>query len=274
MSDPQAFYDQYGEAEWDRLAHGIDGRLEFEGSIKAIETTLPEDGHILDAGGGAGRYTVWLAEQGYEVTLLDLSRRQLELARERIDDAGVGERVTSVHGSITDIPAPEGRFDAVCCLGGPLSHLTELSDRQLAARELSRVAARKAPVFVSVIGRLGFLQLYLTTGLHLEVLPEVLETGDYTGDALAKHGYEHVFTDTHLFRRVELIDLLSEAGLEVDGVVGLEGLGSLYQDDGIRAGIEDVSDDERAAIWQTIAASSDDPVVADLSVHMLAIASA
>ncbi len=38
---------------------------------------------ILDAGGGPGRYTIDLAKQGYHMTLLDISDKELELAKRK-----------------------------------------------------------------------------------------------------------------------------------------------------------------------------------------------
>lgn len=42
LLDPETFYE----------------RLEFEGTVEYLERHLPASGRVLDAGGGAGRYTV------------------------------------------------------------------------------------------------------------------------------------------------------------------------------------------------------------------------
>ncbi|SFS12233.1 Methyltransferase domain-containing protein [Halomicrobium zhouii] len=75
VQDPEAFYDEYGHEEWERLERSLHGRLEWEGTVEYLEGHLPDGGRVLDAGGGAGRYTVWLAEQGYDVALVDVSAR-------------------------------------------------------------------------------------------------------------------------------------------------------------------------------------------------------
>jgi tellurite methyltransferase len=41
----------------------------------------PEGGSALDFAGGAGRHAIWLAKQGWEVTLMDISEAGIELAR-------------------------------------------------------------------------------------------------------------------------------------------------------------------------------------------------
>ena len=272
-TDPEAFYDAYGDAEWDRLKRGIDGRLEYEPTIAAIEETLPRSGTVLDAGGGAGRYAIWLAERGYEVTLADLSRTQLSIAKEKISTHGVADRVELVRKTVTDLGFDDETFDATLCLGGPISHLLDAADRRRAASELRRVTVSDGPVLVSVMGLFGFLQLQFVTGQHVGALPELLDTGDYDDALLEPHGYENQFTATHFFRRSELRSLLEAAGIEVSTIVGLEGFGSVYHDERTADRIEGLSVSEREAIVETIDRIRDDPVVADLSVHMLAVGS-
>lgn len=271
VENPQEFYDDYGANEWHRLQTGIDGEIEFEETIRVLDTHLPDSGRILDAGGGAGRYALWLAEQGYNVTVLDLSYRQVEIARQKAIEKHLTSKVSVVQGSITDIGLPDNTYDATCCIGGPLSHLLDEQERIRAVEELHRVSVIDAPVVVSVMGLLGALQLYLTTGSHLEALPELLEHGDLDSGLLEKHGYQMDFTDTHFFRRKELVSLLSMGGISVADVVGLEGLGSLFHDSEIHSRISARSEQEINALKQVIRTLNDDPVVSDLSVHMLAI---
>lgn len=52
-------------------------------------TAIPEEGRVLCLADGEGRNGVWLAEQGFEVTSVDLSKVGLEKARELADERGV-----------------------------------------------------------------------------------------------------------------------------------------------------------------------------------------
>ena len=272
--DPRSFYDEYADREWDRLEGRIDGRLERTLTIDVLEDHLPPSGRVLDAGGGAGRYSIWLAERGYDVTMVDLSRGQLAVARERLRERGLESRVTLVQGSITDLGLPANAFDATCCLGGPLSHVLDEADREGSVRELARVSRPGSPVFVSVMGLLGAVQLYLVTGHNLEALPELLEHGDYTSTLLERYGYENEFTATHFFRRAELESLLSRNGLDDVTTTGLEGLASPLHDERLRSALEDRSEAELSALERTVRRTAEEPVVADLSIHMLAVGEA
>jgi hypothetical protein len=63
MRDPETFYDATAEDEWNRLDEGLDGRLEFSFTTDELDAVLPDAGHVVDVGGGAGRYAVRLARR-------------------------------------------------------------------------------------------------------------------------------------------------------------------------------------------------------------------
>jgi ubiquinone/menaquinone biosynthesis C-methylase UbiE len=162
IDDTRFAYDLDPEREWRRLESGAQARLEFIVTRFALERHLPSPSpsfRILDAGGGPGRYTIALAEAGYRLTLLDLSPKLIDLARHRIKSLpqatqALIEDVTT--GSITDLSRfMDASFDAVLCVGGPLSHLTNRSDRDQALNELTRVLKPEGTLFVSVMGRIG-----------------------------------------------------------------------------------------------------------------------
>ena len=76
-----------------------------------IRPSLPAGGHALDLAGGAGRHSIWLAEQGWEVTLIDISETGVEQARR---NAGVGaSRVHFVIDDLTGFAASQTQFDVV-----------------------------------------------------------------------------------------------------------------------------------------------------------------
>ncbi len=56
-------------------------RLELDTTLHFIDKFMPEEGHILDAGGGPGRYTLEIAKRGFSVTHLDISPNFVECIR-------------------------------------------------------------------------------------------------------------------------------------------------------------------------------------------------
>lgn len=242
-------------------------RLEYENTVSKLDSHLPRDGRVLDAGGGPGRYSIWLAERGYEVEHIDVSKEQVRIAREKAKKHDVADRVTCRNGDVRDIPFDDGDFDAVCCLGGPLSHVIDADERVEAANELRRVATSGSPVFVSVMGRLACLKYSIRHGLdvHPEILPEIAASGDYTQELLDSVGADG-WAECHFFRASEFRSLLESADLSVEQLVGLEGPASVMQPE-----LEDAPEEAVAAVREVVQRLQNDRYVADASEHMLAV---
>ncbi|WP_049899125.1 class I SAM-dependent methyltransferase [Halococcus agarilyticus] len=278
--DPESFYDELAEGEWERLDRDPVTRMEFASTTAYLARDLPDPGrdrsgtddpassHVLDAGGAAGRYAVWLAERGHDVTLVDLSATQVELARENAAERGLADRVAAERGDVRALPFADDTFDAVCCLGGPLSHVVDADERAGAMAELRRVARTGAPVFVSVIGRLAVLRDIIKFNLDGShgLLGPIAESGDYTADLVTEHGDGEGWAECHFFRAAEFEAELERAGFKVEQLVGLEGVATRMKHE-LSGTDEEVIEDVRDVV-RTL---REDPVVADVSEHILAV---
>ena len=78
-------YDENAALEWGRL-EGF--HFEFEITKRYLQKYL-RGKTVLDIGGGPGRYSIWLAKQGYDVTLVDLSEGNVAFAQEKFREYGV-----------------------------------------------------------------------------------------------------------------------------------------------------------------------------------------
>ena len=213
--------------EWRRLQRDPYHKIEFIVTMHFLEKYLPRHGLVLDAGGGPGRYTIELAKRGYNVVLLDFVPEMLELAKKRIRRAGVLRKAKQfVQGSVEDLSMfPNERFDAVLCLGAPLCHLLNAEQREKAAKELVRVAKKEAPIFVSVISRIGLLRSILIRFPHeMQYAKHHWEVGDYVPN-LQGEG----FTAAHWFLPEELCELFEKQEVETLEMAGLEGLSSHHR---------------------------------------------
>lgn len=220
------FYTGQVRKEWKRLVKDAYHHVEFETTMHFLEKYLPPGGLVLDAGCGPGRYSIELAQRGYQVVMLDLTPANLEFARRQVRRAKVKDNIKGiVEGSIVDLSQfADNSFDAVTCLGGPLSHVLDSQKRDQAVRELVRVAKRGAPLFVSVMSRLSLLVVELIMFQHeieMEHFKEIRDTGDYEGD--------YGFTACHFFLPEELRAVFSGKGLNIVEIAGLEGLGSNHR---------------------------------------------
>ncbi|WP_217490900.1 hypothetical protein [Bacillus sp. FJAT-27225] len=72
MNEIEAWYNTAYD-EWQRLEHH---KIEFDITKRFLDDFITGEAlEIFDIGGGPGRYALYLAEKGHNVTLLDLSRK-------------------------------------------------------------------------------------------------------------------------------------------------------------------------------------------------------
>ena len=252
------------QEEWDRLQATAITRTEYHITRHCLNCYLPAAGLVLDAGCGPGRYAVDLARQGYEVVMLDLMPEHLRFAQAQIARAGIrGEAAVPVQGDLVLLPCESDIFDAVLCLGAPLSYLLEASARTRAIADLARVARPGGRLLITGIGRIASYRGAIYWG-NLELFdlftsPEARRTG-HTPD------HEKWYT----FAPRELEGLAQSAGLSVVDSVGCEGLAAYLPMDHL----EQVErDPERWPVWQEILFETcNEPTIVGMSSHLLVVA--
>ncbi len=149
--DAIACYDEVA-SEYDGHVSGPRWKLLDHLTLKSAATVLPSSGRVLDAGAGTGRFSVHYLRQGFDVTLLDLSKGMLDVARTRIGEEFPSDApVRYVEGSIDDLPFEDGAFDFVFCEGDPLSYCFD--SRKEVAREFLRVLRPGGGFYVSCDNR-------------------------------------------------------------------------------------------------------------------------
>jgi SAM-dependent methyltransferase len=87
MSDPIRWDERYrtGETPWETVQPSSELR-------RVVAETPVAPCRAVELGCGTGASAVWLAQQGFEVTAIDLSPLAVERARRRAEDAGVKVR--------------------------------------------------------------------------------------------------------------------------------------------------------------------------------------
>ncbi|MFW6016735.1 MAG: class I SAM-dependent methyltransferase, partial [bacterium] len=125
MLNVEKYYDTNPENEWQRLKRH---KIEFDITKRYLSEYIKKKSKILDVGGGPGRYSIHLAEQGHEVSLLDLSFANIQFAREKAKEANV-EIKQYIHANALELSEKvSGEYDVVLCMG-PLYHLYQENDR-------------------------------------------------------------------------------------------------------------------------------------------------
>ncbi len=87
-------------------------RLLYRAAMRALESAAERGKKVLDYGCGPADFGLWLATEGAEVTLLDLSSAAIELALRRAQASGVTVRATAADASNLNMLC-DGEFDVV-----------------------------------------------------------------------------------------------------------------------------------------------------------------
>lgn len=263
------YYATFAENEWHRLTRP-EGVIEFAITTHALQKHLPRSGRILDLGGGPGRYTIWLTERGYQVVLADLSPNLLDIARDRITEAGVSAQIEDVIVcDATDLSRFENdAFDAILCLG-PFYHLVEITDRQKAMRELVRTLRPRGVAFIAFMPVYSFLRrtLSMTDERHHLAQPEFVErlmnTGAFLNDVPGR------FSAGYGIHPLAVTPFMEEHGLEMVELLADTGFVGSHSHD--LAELADSDSQAYERVMEIIINTANDPCLLGASGHLLAI---
>lgn len=154
-----------GHAEWARKAGGV-----FAWRLRELGLSPRR---ILDVGSGSGDMGVVLAAEFADVQIvgLDLSEHMIEIARERVAAAGLGERISFQQGDAARLPFEAASFDAV--VSQDTLHL--LDDPLPMLSECQRVLAADGALVLRSVRRgwLGLIDPIFRTGYSAGELREL-----------------------------------------------------------------------------------------------------
>ncbi|HSD30318.1 MAG TPA: class I SAM-dependent methyltransferase [Gemmatimonadales bacterium] len=255
--------------EEDRLAQGP-FLLEEMRTREVIERHVRRPpATVLDVGGAAGAYALWLVDAGYTVHLVDAVPRLVAEAHSR-SIAWSRPLASCRVGEARALDFPDQSADIVLLLG-PLYHLTEAIDRARALGEARRVLKPGGQLFAAAISRWASALDGLSRDLFQDprfaaIVEQDLREGQHRNptDRL------DYFTTAYFHRPDELRAEVAGAGLILDGLYGLEGPGWLLSD--VTARLADPR--RRNDLLQVARLLESDPSVLGVSAHLLAVARA
>lgn len=123
------------------------GQVEYITSMKYIHECIGDnkDVKILDVGAGTGRYSVQLANEGYDVTAVELVKHNLGMLKAKKSS------VKAYQGTALDLSRfKEESFD-ITLVFGPMYHLYTIEDKIKALSEAKRVTKKGGVILVAYL---------------------------------------------------------------------------------------------------------------------------
>ncbi|NLY45565.1 MAG: class I SAM-dependent methyltransferase [Tissierella sp.] len=214
MNKVEEWYDEKYD-EWERLNRH---KIEFDITKRYLDEYIIGEGlEIFDIGGGPGRYSIYLAEKGHKVSLLDLSKRNIQVAKEKSADKGI-TLGAYIHGNALELDAYEQKYDVILLMG-PLYHLVNESDRKKAIEGALRLLKPNGIIFASFISKYAPIQDYLKGLYPIDSVDDLLiflQDGKSSGDK--------GFTTAYFTDHKEAKDLMNSFGLTELKFAGVENI--------------------------------------------------
>jgi len=262
----KSHYEENNEQE--RLSVGT-GQLEFERTKELIGRHLPDKpATILDIGGAAGAYSLWLAREGHDVHLVDPVPFLVEQARQA-SAAQKRAPIKSINvGDARKLDFPDGSADMVLLMG-PMYHLVERGDRLTALKEANRVLKKNGWLIAAAISKFastldGFVREYMDDPKFVEIAERDLIDGQHRNpfDNLA------YFTTAFFHHPSELKKEIEEEGFAYQNTFAVEGFGWMLQN------FENHWNNprRRERMLKFIRTTETEPTMIGMSAHLLAVA--
>lgn len=211
------YYNSNADTEWNRLNNPY-SRIEFECTLHLIDKYFPKSGHIIDIGSGPGRYSIELLKKGYKVSLLDISKNELDIARRKIEETGLVAEDYYCKSALELDSFEDETFDAVLLMG-PLYHLHSIEERQKVLKDTYRILKNKGIAIISYINTWGALKASVSE--FPESFKEEKHFQRYLKGDL-KFTSEESFTTTYFTSPPLALKEVSESGLKTISYAGAE----------------------------------------------------
>ncbi len=213
MTELEEYYNKFNEEKRLNSRHG---QVEFRTSLKYIHKYIdtqipPQEFKILDIGAGTGRYSVALAEEGYDVTAVELVKYNLGVLKSK------NSTVKAMQGNALNLKKlASDQFD-LTLLFGPMYHLFGFEDKLKALNEAKRVTKPGGTILVAYcMNEYGVLTYAFKEKHVLECVEAERFTEDFHTISSKENLYDYVRTE-------DIAQLNAAAGLERLQIISPDG---------------------------------------------------
>ena len=220
------YYNKFNENKRLDRRHGI---VEYTTAMKYIKRYLKKfkNPQIIDIGAGTGKYSIELANMGYNVTAVELVKHNLMTIKKN------STKVNTILGNAINLKKINDNSYDIVILFGPMYHLISDEDKIKALNEAKRITKPNGYIFISyymneyAIIKHGFMEKKIKESLR---------------NNLVDKNFHITPKNTDLYSMVRLEDIN-----KYKNIVGLKRVKILSQDgptDYIRKYINDLDDEE------------------------------
>lgn len=214
----RAYYNGGCESEWRRIA----GRPEFINTCRFLNRYIKPGDKVLDVGGGPGRYSLYLAEKGCKVTLVDLSEENVCFALQKAKEADLKVNGLACDALELDKLISE-QYDHVLLMG-PLYHLLEEQERVAAVEQALKALKPGGVLFAS------FISMNAGMVYAMKCKPDIIadpnEKGFYNAFLDGGSFSGKAFTQAFFIAQKEVLPFMARFPLEKLHLFGQEGMTS------------------------------------------------
>jgi len=212
----EKFYDNNTEMEWNRLNNF---KYEFE-ITKIMMKKYMNKGKVLDIGGGPGRYSLYLASIGYDVTLVDLSKNNIEFAKNKSKELGLNIQAYQCDARyLSELNL--SKYDNILIMG-PFYHLFNSNDRKKVLMDSLKHLSDNGLIFASFISIYGGFNFYFSECPY-ELINEK-EKGYFDSAEKNKSWGGSAFTEAYFIDIDEIEEFFNECGIQKITIFGQEGI--------------------------------------------------
>lgn len=220
------YYNKFNENKRLDRRHGI---VEYTTAMKYIKRYLKKfkNPQIIDIGAGTGKYSIELANMGYNVTAVELVKHNLMTIKKN------STKVNTILGNAINLKKINDNSYDIVILFGPMYHLISDEDKIKALNEAKRIAKPNGYIFISY-----YMNEYaiIKHGFMEKKIKESLKNN------LVDKNFHITPKNTDLYSMVRLEDIN-----KYKNIVSLKRVKILSQDgptDYIRKYINDLDDEE------------------------------
>ncbi len=217
IDEVSTYYDSSVEVEWYRLTHAY-SIIEYRSTLYLLDKYFPKQGAILDIGSGPGRYSFHLLKLGYKMSLLDISLKELDYARNVFNENGL-KAEAFYHKSALELKSLSGNTYQGILIMGPMYHLHHKEERLQILKDAYDLLDDGGVALISYINTWGVLKASLAE-FPESFLDMALFDRYIKGDL--KFTSEEGFTKTFFTTPPQALAEVAESGFEIVSYAGAE----------------------------------------------------